>query len=101
MSYTKLFLLGVGLALFNVAWWKAVIAIFLFVVVSVIEKQARERRLKKIIDNEFDEGWATYEFDSTIEVKDQVARLKLEGDKDKAMLSRLSRLMYQIALAHN
>ena len=101
MSYTKLFLLGVVLDLFNVTWWKAIIAVFLFGVVSVIEKLARERRLKKVIDHEFDEGWATYEFDSTIEVKDQVARLKLEGDKDKAMLSRLARLMYRIAVAYN
>ncbi len=39
--------------------------------------------------------------DLTIEVKDQIARLKIESDEDKAMLSRLARLMYWIALAYN
>lgn len=101
MSYTKLFLLCVALVLFKVVWWNAAIVILLFVVVSVIEKLARERRLKRIIDNEFNEGWTTYQHDSTIEVKDQIARLKVESDKDKAMLSRLARLMYWIASAYN
>jgi hypothetical protein len=97
MSYTKLFLLGVGLSLFNIVWWKATIFVVLFIVVSAVEKLARERRLKKILDDEFDTSWKTYEFDSTIEIKDELARLKIEGDQNKAMLSRLARLMYRVA----
>jgi hypothetical protein len=98
MSYSKLFLLGAALALFHVDWWKATLTVLAYIAISLLETWNRERRLKKILDNEFDDGWTTYEYDSAIEVKEQIARLKIGSGEDHAVIVRLAQILYRMAV---
>lgn len=98
MSYSKLFLLCVGLGLFHVDWWKATLTVLAYVAISLVETWNRDKRLKKILDNEFDGGWTTYEYDSAIEVKEQIARLKIGSSEDHAMIVRLAQILYRMAV---
>jgi hypothetical protein len=63
----------------------------------LLETWNRDRRLKKILDDEFGDGWSTYEYDSEIEVKGQIARLKL-GNSNNAVIVRLAQILYRMAV---
>jgi len=68
------------------------------VAISLVETWNRERRLKKILDNEFADGWTTYEYDSAIEVKERIARLKIGSSEDNAVIVRLAQILYRMAV---
>jgi hypothetical protein len=97
MSLSRFFLLGILLAYLHLGWFGSG-AIFLgYIGLSSFEVWSRNYRLRKALNEEFEDGWETYELNPEMELKDKEARMKLD-EQHKALLSRLGRLMIRMSV---